>query len=208
MRRSLPLVALAVLVGCGGEGQPGTQAPGGGKPSAAGEPPLPTSAPSVGPTARHRPPSLGAWAARGLPVRGMSCAAPHARAVYGVHLELFAGRRVVLIPPGIGIAPPRERRGAYVRGGRCSYPLRTREPTGVIEVTGRGHTLADLFAVWGQPLSRGRMVGFDGRVRAYVNGRSFTNDPGAIPLRRHAQIVLEVGGYVPPHATYGFPPGL
>jgi hypothetical protein len=127
-----------------------------------------------------------------------------------VHLELFAARRVVLVPPGIGIAPPRTRDGAYVRGGRCSYPVRTREPTGVVEVetNGRPKTLGDLFAVWGQPLSRRRMAGFSGSVSAYVGGRHWRADPRAIPLRRHSQIVLELGGYVKPHAAYQFPPGL
>jgi hypothetical protein len=129
---------------------------------------------------------------------------------YGVHLELFAARRVVLIPPGVGIAPPRKRAGAYVRTGRCSYPLRTREPTGVIEVrsTERSPTLGRFFAVWGQPLGQDAMAGFRGRVRAYVNGRPWRADLRAIPLARHAQIVLEVGGHVRPHAGYRFPPGL
>ncbi|MEA2468603.1 MAG: hypothetical protein QOJ57_2729 [Thermoleophilaceae bacterium] len=181
------------LAGCGG----------------AGAERLPTRAPSLGPTQEHRPQSLGKRAARGEPVRGLRCARADPPR-YGVHLELFAGRRVVLVAPGIGIAPPRTRDGAYVRGGRCSYPLRTREPTGVVEVEagGRPKTLGDLFAIWGQPLSRKRMAGFEGRVRAYVAGRRWHRDPRAIPLTRHAQIVLEVGGYVKPHATYHFPPGL
>jgi hypothetical protein len=144
-----------------------------------------------------------------VPIGGLKCTSA-AAARFGVHLELFAARRVVLIPPGIGIAPPRRQEGAYVRAGRCSYPLRTREPTGVIEVqaTGRTKTLGDLFAIWGQPLGRSQMAAFGGRVRAYVNGAPWRGAPGAIPLRRHAQIVLEVGGYVRPHATYRFPPGL
>jgi hypothetical protein len=139
----------------------------------------------------------------------MRCTAAE-RPRHGVHLELFARRRVVLVAPGIGVAPPRTRTGAYVRGGRCSYPVRTREPTGVVEVETRGaaRTLGQLFAVWGQPLSPRRMAGFGGRVRAYVAGRRWTKDPRSIPLRRHAQIVLEVGGYVPPHHSYRFPPGL
>jgi hypothetical protein len=128
---------------------------------------------------------------------------------FGAHLELFAARRVVLVAPGIGVAPPRTRTGAYVRGGRCSYGVRTREPTGVVEVAaGTRATLGGLFAVWGQPLGRGRMAGFRGPVRAYVDGRPWHGDPGAIPLVRHAQIVLEVGGFVPPHASYRFPAGL
>ena len=55
-----------------------------------------------------------------------------------MHVELFANRRVVIVPAGIGIVPPLRRDGAYVLGGRCSYPLRTREPTGVVEVAGGG----------------------------------------------------------------------
>jgi hypothetical protein len=197
MRRSLILLAAAALAGCGGEGDSSSPA----------NERLPTSAPSVGPGKRYRPPSLSPRAARGLPIRGMRCAKPGAGR-YGVHLELFAARRVVLIPPGIGIAPPRTRKGAYVRSGRCSYPLRTQEPTGVIEVYAPDRTLADLFAVWGQPLSSTRMAGFRGHVRAYVDGRRWRGPLAAIPLRRHAQIVLEVGPYVAPHKSYGFPSGL
>jgi hypothetical protein len=142
---------------------------------------------------------LSARAALFITIYGLRCTR-HDTARFGVHLELFAQRRVVLIPPGIGIAPPRTRSGAYVRGGRCSYPLRTREPTGVIEVRvrPRAMTLGQFFAVWGQPL----------RGRAYVNGRLWRRDPRAIPLTRHAQIVLEVGGHITPHATYRFPSDL
>jgi hypothetical protein len=38
-----------------------------------------------------------------------------------------------------------------------------------------------------------------------VNGRRFLGDPRSIPLRRHDEIVLEIGGYVPPHSSYLFP---
>jgi hypothetical protein len=199
----LMLAAVAVLTGCGGGD--GSQSPPPPPPTA----PVPPHAPGLGTGPRYRPPSLGARAARGLPVLGMTCSKAN-RSRHGVHLELFASRRVVLVAPGIGVAPPRERRGAYVRSGRCSYPVRTREPTGVVEVeSGRpARTLGDLFAVWGQPLSRHRMAGFRGRVRVYVGGRHRGGDPRAIPLRRHAQIVLGVDGYVPPHRSYHFPPSL
>src|SRR3954468_12913982 len=188
-------LAVATICGCGSD----TRA----------EPSLPRTAPGVGPTARHRPPSLGLRAARAQPIAGLRCmrgSAPR----YGVHLELFAARRVVLIPPGIGIAPPRRRSGAYVRTGRCSYLLRTREPTGVIEVdrAGPAKTLGMFFAVWGEALRQDAMAGFRRRLRAYVNGPPWRGDPRAIPLTRHAQIVLEVGGHVRPHAGYRFPPGL
>jgi hypothetical protein len=41
-----------------------------------------------------------------------------------------------------------------------------------------------------------------------VGGRRWLGDVRAIPLKRHAQIVLEIGGYVPPHARFLFPKGL
>jgi len=124
------------------------------------------------------------------------------------HLELFAHGRVVIVPAGIGVAPPRVEDGAYVRGGRCRYPLWTVEPTGLIDAARGGLTVGDLFAVWGRPLSRTRLAGFAGTVRAFVAGRPWRGDPGAIPLARHAQIVIEVGEpVIPPHATYRFPDG-
>ena len=92
--------------------------------------------------------------------------------------------------------------------GRCSYPLRTREPTGVIEVASpRPLQLGDVFRVWGQPLSPRQLAGFRTarRVLAFVNGRRVDGDPRAIPLRRHDEIVLEIGGYVAPHSSYLFP---
>ena len=190
--RALPALALVLIAGCGSDQDPA----------------LPRTAPSHGPDARWRLPSLSPAVAAGRPVAGMRCT-PAEPSRYGVHLELFARRRVMIVSPGIGIAPPRERSGAYVRGGRCSYPLRTREPTGVIEVAGgEERELGDLFALWGRPLTRGRIASFRGPVEAYVGGRRWRGDPRRIPLRRHAQIVLEVQGHVPPHAAYRFPPGL
>ena len=169
--------------------------------AAAAAGPIPTP---IGVGARYHP------AAGTVPVSGLRCTSAEVPR-FGVHLELFADRRVVIVPAGIGIAPPQRRQGAYVLGGRCSYPLRTREPTGVVEVErGATATLGSLFQVWGQPLSKNRLVDFASRtpVLAFVDGRRFTGDPRAIPLRPHAEIVLELGGYVPPHASFLFRKGL
>ena len=111
-----------------------------------------------------------------------------------VHLELFARRRVVIVPGGIGV-----RRG-------CRYPVRTLEPTGVIDLDRPGLVLGDFFDVWRTPLSRTRLLSFRGAVRAYVSGRRWRGDVTAIPLRDEGQIVVEVGGYVRPHSFYLFPP--
>ena len=131
----------------------------------------------------------------------------------GVHLELFARGRVVIVPAGIGVAAPFVRDGAYVRPRGCTYPLRTLEPTGVFEVRAdRRLTLGRLFRFWGQPLSPTRLAGFRTTarrpVRAYVAGKRWRGALSAIPLRRHAQIVLELGKFIPPHKVYLFPPGL
>jgi hypothetical protein len=156
----------------------------------------------------YRLPALSRDVARRAPIGELRCTRSHPRA-YGVHLDLYANRLVVPIPAGIGIAPPQRRAGAYVRGGACAYPLRTNEPTGVV-VTGGGPapTLAQLFAVWGQPVGAGSVAGFHGRVSAFLNGRPWAGPPGEIPLSPHAEVVIEVGGYVPPHPRYRFEPGL
>lgn len=123
---------------------------------------------------------------------------------------MFARGRVVLFPAGVGIAPPQVRRGAFVVRGRCDYPLRTREPTGLVEVAaGTRATLGDLFALIGQPLSRRRVLAFrakrGGAIAAFVGSRRFDGDPRDIPLRPHAVVTLEVGRHVRPHFPYAFP---
>jgi hypothetical protein len=67
-------------------------------------------------------------------------------------------------------------------------------------------TLGDLFEIWGEPLTPRRMASFRGPVTAFVAGERVTGDPAAIPLRDGAQIVLQVGGFVPPHRSFLFPP--
>jgi len=128
----------------------------------------------------------------------------------GVHVELFAANRVVLLAAGIGARPPVRTFAGRISAARCFGELATLDPTGVVLVRpGLRLTLADLFDSWGQPLSRTRLGPFRGRVRVYVGGRRWTGTgpPGSVLLRRHAEIVLEVGPYVPPHAAYHFPPG-
>jgi hypothetical protein len=155
-------------------------------------------------------PALSGVVRSRAPVGGLRCTRRHP-AQYGVHLELFAYRLVIPVSAGIGVAPPVRRSGAYVVSGGCEYPLRTLEPTGVVRIDRdfrRAPSLGALFALWGQPLSRGALAGFRGQVLAFVDGRRWRGQPGTIPLRRHAQIVLEIDGALPPHQSYEFPPGL
>jgi hypothetical protein len=177
--------------------------------AAAGTAPVPTP---IGTGPMFHPGASNSAVALGLPIGPLACRArdvPRA----GLHLELFARGRVVIVPAGIGVAPPIRTRGVYVIAGRCTYPARTREPTGVIEIDrSTSMTLGDFFSVWGRPLTARRLLDFralpDEMVHAYVNGRRQRGDPRSIRLYRHAEIVLEIESSIPPHATYGFPKGL
>jgi hypothetical protein len=171
--------------------------------------PIPTP---IGIGARFHPGPTNALVQAQAPIRGLRCK-PETGSRYGVHVELFADGLVVIVPPGIGVAPPFRRSGAFVTPRGCTYPLRTLDPTGVIEVRPvRTLTLGDLFAVWGVPLSPTRLARFrttaSRPVRAYVGGKEWRGSPAAIPLRRHAEIVLELGPFIPPHRSFLFRPGL
>jgi hypothetical protein len=132
---------------------------------------------------------------------------------FGVHVELFAHGLVVLVPAGIGYAPPLHAVRPQVLAGACSYAARTTTPTGVVEIVkGTTLTLGTFFDIWGQPFGPNRLAGFRARpgqrVRAYVDGTRWRGSVRAIPLRLHAEIVLELGPYIPPHESYLFGMGL
>jgi hypothetical protein len=131
----------------------------------------------------------------------------------GVHVEVFAANRVVIVAAGIGTRPPRTFSAGRISGAGCYGDLVTLEPTGVVLVRrGLRLSLLALFRAWGQPLSRHRLGGFSvpagSRVAVFVGGRRWRGLPASVPLARHSEIVLEVGPYVPPHASYTFPPGM
>jgi hypothetical protein len=160
---------------------------------------------------QYHPPAYGRAVAAARPIGPFACANPPSPARSLAHVEVLANGLVVLMPSGIGVAPPQVRRGAYVARGRCEYPLRTHEPTGLVEIVGsRPLTLGDLFRIWEQPLSRRRVLGFTappgGAVVAFVGSRRRAGDPRAIPLRDHTAVTLEVGRVVPPRRRYAFPP--
>jgi hypothetical protein len=154
-----------------------------------------------------RLPAAPASVLAGEPVGRFRCLRGGTR--FGVHVELFVHRRVLIVPAGIGVARPWREHLARLTPGGCSYPARTLEPTGVVEVrSGARLTLGDLFRLWGRRLGPRRIAGFHGPVLAFVDGRRRRGDPASIRLTRHAQIVLELGGYVAPHPRYLFTGGL
>ena len=163
----------------------------------------------VGAGQAYRPSATRPVVLAGRSVQGMTCGADGDR--FGVHVELFARGRAVVVPAGIGVARPFVRLLGRIEPRGCTYGLRTLTPTGVVEVRrGRLWRLGDLFRLWGQPLGRKRLVGFHGAgpLAAFVAGRRWAGDPRSIPLTKHSQIVLELDGYVPPHPSFLFREGL
>jgi len=158
----------------------------------------------VGPGPRFTPPPRTVAA----PASGLGCTA--AGPTFRVHLELFVDRKVVIVPAGIGVADPSTRAGATVMPQGCTYPVYTVAPDGVVRVAwGSNVHLADFFHVWGQTLGPHRLASFSSPrpLRAYVGGKLVRGPAGAIRLTPHAQIVLELGAYVPPHPFFLFAGG-
>jgi hypothetical protein len=183
MRPVALAAALLLAAGCGGAGTDDDRGAG---------PPIVTRPIGVGPA--FLLPPRGKAAATGQPIRGLVCRGGALAGPIVAHVEIFARRDTLVIPAGIG-----------VRAGRCRYAVRTLAPTGLIVADHHGLTLGDLFAVWGQPLGARRLAGFSGPVVAFVGGRRVRGDVARVAIRHHAQIVVEVSGYVPPHADYVFP---
>jgi hypothetical protein len=146
----------------------------------------------VGP--RYHPAAANAEVLAGAPLGRLRCVGG---ARFAVHVELFARREVAILPPRIGVA----------RSG-CRYPLSTTTPTGIVDVAEAGRfTLGDLFRVWGRWLAPTRLLSFKGPVSVFVDGHRRSGDPRRVVLTRHSEIVIEVGGYLTPHASYLFPKG-
>jgi hypothetical protein len=191
----LGLISLIVLSGCGSGSR---STPLSGIPRA-----LVLEARPIGRGPQFHPPATG-------PVIG-ACA-PRLGERFGAHIELFAANRVVLVAQGIGTRPPRRFSAGRISRAACYGDLVTIDPTGLVLIRpGRRLTVADLFRSWGQPLSDRRLLSFAAprgtSVSVFIDGHRSSLPAAQVPLLRHAEIVLEVGPHVPPHASYTFPPG-
>jgi len=150
----------------------------------------------VGPGPRYRP-------AASPPPASLACRNASLTAGARSHVELFARRRVVVVPAAIGLRAPRLTLGR-VAAARCRADVWTLDPSGVVRFAGNA-TLGDLFRAWGRELGPRRLLGFAGHVHVYVAGRAWHGDPRRLRLRDRAEIVLEVGGWIPPHRSFLFP---
>ena len=170
--------------------------------------PTPTSTSYIGPQglAIETGPFLAAAATTplGRVIDGIQCQ-PLRQFAYRlyVHLQVYVGGRSRALPGGIGLVDPTAvagNKGLLFSPQACYYWLHTRAADGLVQVESpkdRRYTLGDFFKVWGQALSRERVAASRGRVTAIVDGRRWTRDPAAIPLREHESIELAVGRPVP-----------
>jgi hypothetical protein len=103
------------------------------------------------------------------------------------HLRIEHNGTAVPVPADIGLV-------VAAHAVICLYWLHTHDASGTIhvEAPGGNFTLADFFAVWGQPLSRTRVGPYTGHVRAYVNGAAYTGAPQNIPLLDDEHITLRI----------------
>lgn len=144
--------------------------------------------------------------AKGSPVDGIACSTSEQSAYHiRAHLAVFVNGTRQAIPADIGIpaATPGSSAG-------CLYWLHTHDTSGVVHIESPNvatYTLGDFFDIWGQPLSGTAAGPATGHLTAYVNGKIFTGNPRAIPLRPHAIIQLDIGTRTPP-LPYHFAPGL
>jgi hypothetical protein len=168
----------------------------------------PTSKPYIGPNGL--PMETGAFLAPatttrlGAIVDGVQCE-PLAQQAYTsyAHLQVYVDGHSRALPGGIGIVdenPHETQHGLFYGALTCMYWLHTRAADGLVEVespVARTFTLADLFAVWNQPLNRTRVARLRGHVTASVNGRRWHGNPALIPLHEHEAIQLAVGRSAP-----------
>jgi hypothetical protein len=102
-------------------------------------------------------------------------------------LRIQAHGHVVPVPANVGIVQA---------GGTpiCFYWLHTHDDSGLIHVEAPmgTFTLADFFAVWGEPLSSTRVGRFTGHVTVTVNGKPWSAAPQDVPLIDGETIVLRV----------------
>jgi hypothetical protein len=181
----------------GTPGAPGTPTSQGGAPGGGGT--------AAAPTNWQLPADPAAAVARaGLPMLGHEELAVH----YHAHLDILVDGQRVTVPALIGIDERRQQ----------ISPLHTHDTSGVIHIesaTNAPFTLGQLFAEWGQPLSRSQVgplrIGGDRVFRLYRNGQEVSGDAGTLVFRPHLEIALWVGAksatpQVP--ASYSFPANL
>jgi hypothetical protein len=140
------------------------------------------------------------------------------------HLDIFVDARRVRTPAGIGINidDPAVQRfrlpdGSIAFGkikmcGRpCISPLHTHDDTGILHTESQQahpNQLGQFFIEWRLRLSRKCVGGYCRKVKFYVDGKRFTDDPRSIALTDQKEIAIVIGSppssipskFPPPHS--------
>jgi len=156
-----------------------------------------------------------ATGATGKPVDGISCNTSE-QLVFHIHahLTVFVNGAARQVPAGIGIPGAQAQNtpaGPFIATGTCFYWLHTHAADGIIHIESPVHrtfTLGNLFDIWGQPLGTSQAGPARGPVTAIYNGKVYLGNPRDIPLRKHAQIQLQVGKPLVAPVSISFPSGL
>lgn len=114
-----------------------------------------------------------------------------------VHLELNIAGKAQVVPVDIGIDAALWKDHSMDAYGQMNgmSPLHTHDTTGTIHLEfGKWHpcTLGDFFAVWGEPLGPGGVLGYSGPVTMTVDDRP-SSEFGALLLQDGQHVVLTAG---------------
>jgi hypothetical protein len=124
-----------------------------------------------------------------------------------VHLQIYVNGQPRSLPAAIGLLGPvfeNTPNGRFYGAQKCYYWLHTHASDGVIHVespTKRIYPLGIFFDEWRQPLTAHQVASASGKVTAFVNGKRWTADPRAIPLKPQFEVQLDVGKPVVPYKS-------
>ncbi len=144
---------------------------------------------------------------QGQPVGGIACDGSVPVQHIHVHLTLIANGVQRAIPLGIG-AKQAEVISNFVVDAHCFYWVHTHDASGILHIESPNSAqlnLGELFAIWGEPLSRANVGGFIGAVTAYVDSTRYDGDLGSLGFVAHQQITLIVGTVPSQLPVYAFP---
>jgi hypothetical protein len=152
-------------------------------------------------------PGDSAVGGHGQTVQGVACDASIPTQHIHTHVSLIANGVQRAIPLAVGVDGA-EVISNFVVDGRCFYWLHTHDATGIVHIEAPNSTvftLGEFFAIWGEPLSRSNVGGFQGPVVAYVDSTRYDGDLSALQFKERQQITLIVGTVPDTIPVYAIP---
>ncbi len=144
---------------------------------------------------------------QGQTVQGIACDGSVPIQHIHAHLTIIANGVQRAIPLAVG-AVGTEVISNFVVDARCFYWLHTHDATGIVHVEAplsTPFTMGELFAIWGEPLTRSNVTGFQGPVVAFVDSTRFDGDLSTLAFQERQQITLIVGTIPDTIPVYAFP---